>query len=89
MGTYLELQILGVLDEVRAVVQWQDSAGEWHDVEGWQNTGVITTRDLHYSELTKKTVITTMRLVRIPWVQSVQPMFLPGRAGMVTGKVVP
>ncbi len=38
IGAYIELWAQGVPDGVWAVVQWQDSAGGWHDVEGWQGS---------------------------------------------------
>jgi hypothetical protein len=36
LGAYIELQPQGAPNGAWAVVQWQDSAGDWHDVEGWQ-----------------------------------------------------
>lgn len=36
LGAYLELQAANPPAEAWAVVQWQDSAGNWRDVEGWQ-----------------------------------------------------
>lgn len=36
LGTYLELHLNQPPAGVWTVVQWQDSAGNWHDVEGWQ-----------------------------------------------------
>jgi hypothetical protein len=38
IGAYLGLQMQGAPDGVWTVVQWQDSAGGWHDVEGWRGT---------------------------------------------------
>jgi hypothetical protein len=38
IGAYLELQTKGAPNDAWAVVQWQDSAGGWNDVEGWQGT---------------------------------------------------
>jgi hypothetical protein len=38
VGTYIELQVQGAIGSAWTVVQWQDSAGGWHDVEGWQGT---------------------------------------------------
>jgi hypothetical protein len=38
-GAYIELHMSGAPAGSWAVVQWQDSTGNWHDVEGWQ--GVI------------------------------------------------
>jgi hypothetical protein len=37
-GAYIELQIKGAPTGVWTVVQWQDSASDWHNVEGWQGT---------------------------------------------------
>jgi hypothetical protein len=31
---------------MRAVVQWQDPSGKWHDVEGWQST--LDARELRW-----------------------------------------
>ncbi len=36
IGAYIELQPQGAPDGMWTVVQWQNSAGGWHDVEGWQ-----------------------------------------------------
>jgi len=36
LGAYIELQATGAPAGSWAVVQWQDSTGAWHDVEGWQ-----------------------------------------------------
>jgi hypothetical protein len=36
VGAYIELYAPGAPAGAWAVVQWQDSAGGWHDVEGWQ-----------------------------------------------------
>lgn len=38
LGTYLELLLHQPPAGTWTVVQWQDSAGNWHDVEGWQGT---------------------------------------------------
>ncbi|NJN98858.1 MAG: hypothetical protein HC875_34575 [Anaerolineales bacterium] len=38
VGAYLELVAPGAPFGAWAVVQWQDSAGGWHDVEGWRGT---------------------------------------------------
>lgn len=38
IGARLELQASGVPAGVWSVVQWQNSAGNWEDVEGWQGT---------------------------------------------------
>jgi hypothetical protein len=35
-GAYIELGIQDLLSGAWTVVQWQDTAGNWHDVEGWQ-----------------------------------------------------
>ncbi len=35
-GAYIELQSGASQGKGWAVVQWQDSAGTWHDVEGWR-----------------------------------------------------
>jgi hypothetical protein len=37
-GAWIELQAPGLADGGWAVVQWQDDAGGWHDVEGWRGT---------------------------------------------------
>jgi len=38
-GGFIELQIKGgTLSRLWTVVQWQDSSGNWHTVEGWQGT---------------------------------------------------
>jgi hypothetical protein len=36
LGAYIELGASALPGSGWAVVQWQDSAGNWHDVEGWQ-----------------------------------------------------
>lgn len=36
VGAYIELSVVPGAPGLWAVVQWQDSAGAWHDVEGWQ-----------------------------------------------------
>ena len=38
VGAYLELRVSGASSGAWSVVQWQDDAGGWHDVEGWQGT---------------------------------------------------
>ena len=35
-GAYIELQVQPNQTGLWTVVQWQDSAGDWHNVEGWQ-----------------------------------------------------
>lgn len=37
LGAYIELKVTGAPPEAWSVVQWQDSAGGWHAVEGWQS----------------------------------------------------
>ena len=34
-GAYLELHVSGAPSGAWSVVQWQDSAGGWHNVDGW------------------------------------------------------
>ncbi len=36
VGAHIELQIQPEQVELWTVVQWQDSAGGWHNVEGWR-----------------------------------------------------
>lgn len=36
-GAYIELQVSGVVG-TWAVVEWQDSSGGWHEVEGWRGS---------------------------------------------------
>jgi hypothetical protein len=36
IGAWIELHTQSVPAGAWAVVQWQDSAGNWHDVEGWR-----------------------------------------------------
>jgi hypothetical protein len=38
VGAHIELHVPGAPAGAWAVVQWQDSEGGWHDVEGWQGT---------------------------------------------------
>lgn len=38
VGAYIELNALAVPARVWTIVQWQDNAGDWRDVEGWQGT---------------------------------------------------
>jgi len=37
-GAYIVLQVQSAPAGVWTIVQWQDSAGGWHDIEGWQGT---------------------------------------------------
>jgi hypothetical protein len=37
-GAWIELQAPPVYSGARAVVQWQDPSGKWHDVDGWRST---------------------------------------------------
>jgi hypothetical protein len=43
-GAYLELVAPGAPAGAWAVVQWQDSAGGWHDVEGWRGAVADSSR---------------------------------------------
>lgn len=36
VGAYIELQTQLTAAGAWSVIQWQDSAGNWHDVEGWR-----------------------------------------------------
>lgn len=36
IGAHIRLQLPAGQSGAWTVVQWQDSAGNWHDVEGWQ-----------------------------------------------------
>jgi hypothetical protein len=36
VGAYIELQVQATQTGLWSAVQWQDSAGGWHDVEGWR-----------------------------------------------------
>jgi hypothetical protein len=38
LGAYIELHLQSAPAGLWAIVQWQDSAGAWHDVEGWHGT---------------------------------------------------
>lgn len=38
IGAYIELHPADASAGTWSVVQWQDSAGNWHDVEGWSGT---------------------------------------------------
>jgi len=38
VGAHIVLQVRSAPVGVWTVVQWQDSAGDWHDIEGWQGT---------------------------------------------------
>ncbi|TEU11279.1 MAG: hypothetical protein E3J21_24015 [Anaerolineales bacterium] len=37
-GSYIELHVYPPQSGLWTIVQWQDSAGGWHDIEGWQGT---------------------------------------------------
>jgi hypothetical protein len=37
-GAFIALQVQSAPAGVWTIVQWQDSAGGWHDVDGWQGT---------------------------------------------------
>ncbi len=37
-GAHIVLRVPSAPADVWTVVQWQDSAGGWHDVDGWQGT---------------------------------------------------
>ena len=37
-GAHIVLQVPSAPAGVWTIVQWQDSAGGWHDIEGWQGT---------------------------------------------------
>jgi hypothetical protein len=38
IGGYIELRVQPAQAGLWSVVQWQDAAGNWHDVEGWRGT---------------------------------------------------
>lgn len=38
VGAYIELRVQPAQAGLWSVVQWQDAAGNWHDVEGWRGT---------------------------------------------------
>jgi hypothetical protein len=38
LGAYIELQVTNAPANAWTAVQWQDSAGGWQNVEGWQGT---------------------------------------------------
>jgi hypothetical protein len=42
LGAYIELQAQPVPPGAWSVVQWQDPAGNWRDVDGWQGTLTAT-----------------------------------------------
>jgi hypothetical protein len=44
VGAYIELVGSDVPAGAWGVVQWQDSAGGWHNVEGWQGLMVNSSR---------------------------------------------
>ncbi len=43
-GAYIELAAPDTLAGAWAVVQWQDSGGGWHDVEGWRGLASTSSR---------------------------------------------
>lgn len=38
IGGYIALKMSAASPEIWTMVQWQDQAGMWHDIEGWQGT---------------------------------------------------
>jgi len=44
VGAWIELQVSGASSGAWSVVQWQNSAGGWEDVEGWQGPLPQSTR---------------------------------------------
>jgi hypothetical protein len=38
IGAHIVLHVPSAPDGVWTIVQWQDTAGGWHDIEGWQGT---------------------------------------------------
>jgi hypothetical protein len=38
LGAHIVLQVESAPAGVWTIVQWQDSAGGWHDIDGWQGT---------------------------------------------------
>lgn len=38
IGAHIVLHVPAAPDGVWTIVQWQDTAGGWHDVDGWQGT---------------------------------------------------
>jgi hypothetical protein len=38
IGAHIVLHVPAARDGVWTIVQWQDTAGGWHDVDGWQGT---------------------------------------------------
>jgi len=44
VGAYISLQAGGVPAGAWSVVQWQDSAGNWHEVEGWRGLAANSSR---------------------------------------------
>jgi hypothetical protein len=36
VGAYIELLVQSGPTDLWTIVQWQDSLGNWHDIEGWQ-----------------------------------------------------
>jgi hypothetical protein len=43
-GAYIELKGSAASTGSWGIVQWQDNAGGWHDVEGWQGTLPVSAR---------------------------------------------
>jgi hypothetical protein len=42
LGAYIELQVAPARTGIWSIVQWQDSAGGWQDVGGWQSPLGVT-----------------------------------------------
>jgi hypothetical protein len=38
IGAHIVLHVPAAPDGVWTIVQWQDTAGGWHDIDGWQGT---------------------------------------------------
>lgn len=38
IGAHIVLYVPAAPDGVWTIVQWQDTAGGWHDIDGWQGT---------------------------------------------------
>jgi hypothetical protein len=83
VGAYIELEAPAGAAGAWAVVQWQDRAGNWHDVAGWRGTMVNSS---HWWVHPKDFGTGPFRwVVRQgpdgPVVQMSEPFNLPGRAG--------